>query len=109
MKLKALASKPVLLHIVLDDEKIIELYDEPIEFWMWDRQDIDVYLKIAQTKEDYNELLRLVKALILDDTGAPMLKENEILPMEVVTPLVAAVVKNLGNLKSQTSKTPVQS
>jgi hypothetical protein len=34
-----------------------------------------------------------------------MLKENEILPIEVVNPLVVAIMANLGNFKSQTTVT----
>ena len=103
MKLKEIASKPKLVKVVLDDEKIIELYDEPLEFWMWDRQELVVFLKIAQLKDDQIELMNIIRELILDETGKPMLEPGEIIPMNVLVPVSKAVVDQLGNFKSQTT------
>ena len=38
MKLKELATKPQLVKIVLDDEAIIKEYNEPLEFYVYDKQ-----------------------------------------------------------------------
>jgi len=103
MKLKEIASKPKLVKVVLDDEKIIELYDEPLEFWMWDRQELVVFLKMAQLKDDQIELMNIIRELILDETGKPMLEPGEIIPMNVLVPVSKAVVDQLGNFKSQTT------
>jgi hypothetical protein len=105
MKLKEIAAKPKLIKVVLDDEKIIELYDEPLEFWMWDRQELVVFLRMAQIKDDQAELMMIIRELILDETGVPMLEPNEILPIEVLLPLSTAVVDQLGNFKSRTTVT----
>jgi len=105
MKLSQIAKTQKLVKIVLDDEAIIALYDEPVEFWMWDRQDVPVFLKMAQLKDSEVDIMNLLKELILDEKAQPMLKENEILPIEVVNPLVVAIMANLGNFKSQTTVT----
>ena len=105
MKLNQIAKKQTLIKIVLDDEPIVELYGEPVEFWMWDRQDVPVFLKMAQLKNDEAAIMNLIREIILDDTAKPMLKENEVLPIEVVTPLVTAILKHLGNSKSQITVT----
>jgi hypothetical protein len=103
MKLKDLAAKPKLVKVVLDDAKIIELYDEPVEFWMWDRQDLMVYIKLSALSQDRTQLMDLIRELILDETGKPMLEPNEIVPIEILVPLATSVVNHLGNLKSQTT------
>jgi hypothetical protein len=105
MKLNQIAKKQTLVKVILDDEAIVALYDEPVEFWMWDRQDVPVFLKMAQLKDNESEIMNLLKELILDENAKPMLKENEILPIEVLKPLVVAIMARLGNFKSQTTVT----
>lgn len=105
MKLNKLAKAQKLEKVVLDDETIIELYGEPVEFWMWDRHDVPVFLKMANLKDNENEIMNLLRDLILDENAKPMLKTNEILPIEIVNSLVTAILNNLGNLKSRTIAT----
>ena len=109
MKLSDLAAKPQLEKIVLDNEEIISLYDEPLEFWMWDRQDMPTFLKLVQIKDDQLGLYNLLKDVVLDETGKPMLRDGEILPMEVMAAVIQGVVDRLGNLKPQTTTTKVPS
>jgi hypothetical protein len=103
MKLKEISTKPKLIKVVLDNEKILQLYDEPLEFWMWDRQELVVFLKMAQLKDDHIELMNIIRELILDETGLPMLEPGEIIPMDILVPVSKAVVDHLGNSKSQTT------
>lgn len=103
MQLKQLAAKPKLNLISLDSEQIISLYGEPLEFYMWDRQDIPTFLKIVQMKEDKLELFNLLKTVVLDETGKPILNDGEMLPLEVMIAVIEGVVKNLGNSKPQTT------
>jgi hypothetical protein len=105
MKLSEIAKKQILIKITLDNEEIIKLYDEPVEFWMWDRQDVPVFLKMAQLKNDEVAIMNIIREIILDEKAQPMLKENEVLPIEIVTPLVTAILAHLGNWKSQTTVT----
>lgn len=109
MKLSQIAKTQILMKIVLDDEPIINLYGEPVEFWMWDRQDVPVFLKMAQLKNDEVAIMNLIREIILDENAQPMLKPNEILPIEVVTPLVTSILGHLGNFKSQITVTSAQS
>lgn len=105
MKLNQIAKKQTLIKVVLEDEKVVELYGEPVEFWMWDRQDVPVFLKMAQLKKNETEIMNLLREIILDEGGKPMLRENEVLPIEVVNPLVMAIMNHLGNFKSQITVT----
>lgn len=102
MQLKELAAKPKLNKITLDTDHIQSLYGEPLEFYMWDRQDIPTFLKIIQMKEDNLAIFNLLKDIVLDDQGLPVLTEGEMLPMEVMVAVIEGVVKNLGNSQPQT-------
>ena len=53
MKLTQLAIKPQLIKITLDDSALTEKYSggEPIEFWTWDRQPMNTFLKLANQQE----------------------------------------------------------
>lgn len=102
MQLKELAAKPKLNKVVIDTDNIISLYGEPLEFYMWDRQDIPTFLKIVQMKEDKLELFNLLKDVVLDEAGTPVLQDGEMLPLEVMVAVIEGVVKNLGNSKPQT-------
>jgi hypothetical protein len=43
MKLAELAKKPQLIKIELDDKVIVERYGEAVEFWIYDRYDMETY------------------------------------------------------------------
>ena len=97
MKLTQLAAKPQLVKITIEDLEIVKEYGEPIEFWIWDRQPMDKYIKLAQLKsENLPELIDTVKEMILDDTGQPILRDEMMLPTTVLTRVIARVVETLG-------------
>jgi hypothetical protein len=102
MQLKELAAKPKLNKVTLDTDNIVSLYGEPLEFYMWDRQDVPTFLKIVQMKEDKLAIFNLLKDVVLDDQGNPVLEDGEMLPMEVMVAVIEGVVKNLGNSQPQT-------
>lgn len=105
MKLSQLASKPQLQKIILDDEATVKEYGEAIEFWVYDRQDMDTYMKMATLKDnDFSEITGLVKDMILDDKGEPILNGERQLPVALMIKVVERVVQNLGNVISQTMK-----
>ena len=105
MNLSQLASKPQLQKIILDDEATVKEYGEAIEFWVYDRQDMDTYMKMATLKDnDFGQITGLVKDMILDDKGAPILDGERQLPVALMIKVVERVVQNLGNVISQTMK-----
>lgn len=103
MELKALAAKPQLVKVEVNSEPVVAAYGESLEFWMWDRQDIPTYLKLAQLKEDRTAIFNIVKDVVLDKDGQPVLQDGEMLPIEIMIPVLEAAVKQLGN------KTPLTS
>lgn len=105
MKLQQLAAKPNLVKILIDDEDTVKTYGETVEFYVYDRQDLDVYMKIATVdSKNFSEIAKTINNLILDDKGKPILEEGMILPIDLTTKVVEKVIDMLGNTKTQTSK-----
>ena len=102
MKLKDLAKKPTLVKVTVDTDNIIKMYGEPLEFWMWDRQDLPTFLQLASLKDNPVELFKLIKDLVLDEDGSKVLGD-EMLPVEIMVPVIEAAVKNITNFTPQTS------
>ena len=97
MKLTQIAAKPKLVKIELNDEDIIKEYNEPLEFWIYDRQPMSKFIKLANSgNENYEELVNIVEALVLDEQGTPIIKDGVLLPTMIMTKVVTKVVDVLG-------------
>lgn len=97
MKLTQLAAKPQLVRIELNDEEIIKEFGEPLEFWIWDRQPLDKFVRMAQMKgEDMSELIIAVNDMVLDELGQPVVKDGLVLPTNIMTRVISRVVETLG-------------
>ncbi len=104
MNIKQLAKKPQLKKVTIDTDFIVQAYGEPLEFWMYDRFDIPVWMKISSLKDDQSELFNLLREVIRDEMGNPVLGAGEMLPIEIIHEVVRGIVSNLGNLQAQTSE-----
>lgn len=104
MQLKELAKKPKLELVTVDTPAIVEAYGEPLEFYMMDRQDLPTYLKLAQIKDNQEEIFNIVKDIVLDDKGKRVLSDGELLPVDIMVPVLEAAIQRLGNMKPQTSE-----
>jgi hypothetical protein len=97
MKLNQLASKPQLTKVVLDDQEIVKEYGEPIEFYTWDRQPLDVFLRLANSSSvDVGNMIGIVKTLILDEKGVEIINNEQMLPAPVLIKAIAKIVESLG-------------
>ena len=97
LKLTQLASKPQLIKVTIDKPEIVDVYGDELEFWIWDRQPIDQFIKMATTGADnYGEMIRMVNDLILNEDGTKVIKEGEALPNDVMITVIGAVVDRLG-------------
>ena len=93
MKLTQLAAKPQLVKIELNDEDVIKEFGEPLEFWIWDRQSMDKYIRLAQMKgENMIELIEAVNEMVLDEEGNPIVKDGLVLPTNLMTKVIGRVV-----------------
>ena len=97
MKLSQLTSKPQLIDIHIDDEETIKEFGEAIEFWTWDRQPMDVFMKLANASgNDTTGIIGIVRTLILDEKGKEILKDDEMLPTHILMKAIAKVTELLG-------------
>lgn len=97
LKLTQLASKPQLIKLTVDHKELVDRYGDELEFWIWDRQPIDQFIKMATTGADnYGDMIRMVNDLILDEEGNKVIKEGEALPNDVMVAVIGTVVERLG-------------
>lgn len=97
MKLSQLAAKPTLIPFVLDDADTVKEFGEPVEFYSWDRQPLDVFMKLANAdQQNIAEMIGLVKTLILDEEGKEIIKGDNMLPSSLLIKVIGKVVEKLG-------------
>jgi hypothetical protein len=97
MKLSEIAKKPKLTKIVLDKEEIVKEYGEPLEFFIYDRQPLEVFGRLANAeKENFSDVANLMKDLILDEEGNPVMSEDKQLPFDILVATMGEVSQYLG-------------
>ena len=97
MKLKELAQKPQLVELLIDDETLVEKYGDTLQFFVQDRLPIELYTKLASVKgDDAGQMYNVIKDLILDEDGLPVMIDGNMLPMDVMTEAVMKVTERLG-------------
>ena len=97
MKLERLASKPQLTKLTIDNPDIVETYGEELEFYVWDRLDMATYTKLAGIDQsDVTVMYAALRDMILDADGKPVMTDELVLPMDVMTAAVEKVVARLG-------------
>lgn len=98
MKLSQLAAKPQLIKLMLDDKDTIKEHGEAIEFWTWDRQPLDVFMKLASgaNNKDPQSMIGIVRTLILDEEGKEIINGDVMLPSNVLLKVITKVVDLLG-------------
>jgi hypothetical protein len=64
---------------------------------MYDRQPIEQFIKIATMKDqNYDDMINIVKDMILNEAGEPVIQPGTNLPMDVFSKVIAKVVESLG-------------
>lgn len=97
MKITQLAKKPQLIEIKITDEQIVKEFGEPIEFYTYDRQPLDVFMKLATaTQSGGSDVINIVKDLILDENGNKVLIDDNALPISVMIKAVEVITEALG-------------
>jgi hypothetical protein len=97
MKLTQLAKAPQLIRIELDDEDIRKEYNDSLEFWIYDRQPLDQFIKLATAKQDdIGSMIEMINGMILDENGERVIKDNLTLPSDVILKVVNKVTETLG-------------
>jgi len=97
MKLSQLTAKPQLIEVTLDDESIVKEFGEAITFYTWDRQPMDIFMKLASaTTSDTMNIINIVRTLILDEKGKEILTDEAMLPTHVLMKAISKVTELLG-------------
>jgi len=97
MNLSQLTAKPQLILVKLDDEETLKEYKEAIEFYTWDRQPMDIFMRLASaTQENTGNIIEIVKTLILDEKGNPILTNDVMLPTNILMRAITKVTEMLG-------------
>ena len=97
MKLSQLSAKPQLVEVTIDDEATVTEYGESITFFTWDRQPMEVFMKMASLEQsNVGTILDVVKTLILDDKGKEILNDGNMLPTDLLMKAVGKVTDMLG-------------
>ena len=97
MKLSQLAAKPALIKITLDDESLVKEHGEPIDFWTWDRQPLEVFMKLASAQgTDMAGIIDVVRTLILDEDGKQIIAGDTMLPSNVLIQAIGKITETLG-------------
>jgi len=97
LKLTQLAAKPSLVRIELDDEEIKEKYGDSLEFWVWDRQPMNMFVKLATVHQNnFGEMVELVNSMVLDEEGNQIAKDELVFPTDVMMKIINKVVETLG-------------
>lgn len=97
MQLEQLAVQPKLTKLTISEPKIVEKYGEELEFYVYDRQKLDVFAKMASITEDNAmQYSTLLTDLILNDKGEPVMSEDKILPIDVLTEAIKLIGDMLG-------------
>jgi hypothetical protein len=98
-KLTELAVAPQLIAVALDDEETIEEFGDSLEFYVYDRQPIEKFLKFAgKTADESNmgEIIEFAKEMILDENGVKVMVEDKLLPTGIMTKAITKVMETLG-------------
>jgi hypothetical protein len=97
MKLSQITSEPKLIEIVLDDEDTVKQYGEAITFHTYDRQPMDIFMRLANVdQKNTGDLISIVKTLILDEEGKQILNDKNMLPTGILMKAIAKVTEQLG-------------
>jgi hypothetical protein len=97
MNLKQLAAKPQLIKINIDNEEIVKEYGDSLDFYTWDRQPLDTFLKVA-TSEDksFASMAGVLKDMVLNEDGTPAIEDGYVLPPKVMIAVFTKMVEVLG-------------
>lgn len=97
MKLSNLAKAPELIKVTIDDKEIVEQYGEPLDFYTLDRQPMDTFLKFAAgDRNDFTQMAQVLKEMIMDEEGKPVIQEGVMLPSKVMVAAFTKLVEQLG-------------
>jgi hypothetical protein len=103
MKLTELVAEPKLVKVVISDAGIVEKYGNTVDFWTYDRINMNTFMKFAQLGDvqgssDIGSMMDLISDLILDENGNKMLVGNKTLPLDIQVAAANALTEFMGKM-----------
>ena len=97
--------KPTLTEITIDDADIVASYGDTVSFYMYDHLDIKTYFEFfkAQSSGDTEQILNIVKTIILDKDAKPVIHDNQQLPIDLFASAVNKISLQLGKSATRNS------
>lgn len=108
MDIKKLAKKPTLTKLDISDDDIVAIYGDTVTFYMIDQFDINTYFNFyrLQQGEDGDLLNELLRKLILDADGKPVLEKDEVFPVNLTLAILVRINEFLGKSNAKDTSTP---
>lgn len=98
MQLSEISKAPQLISISIDDEQTVADFGEAVEFFTYDRQPLESFLKLATAKQDDPAaMIKAIRPLILDKEGKQIITGDKTIPSSLLMKVVAKLVDRLGN------------
>ena len=81
----------------MDDVDTMAEHNEAVEFYTWDRQPLDTFMKLAQANQaDTASMIGIVRTLILDESGKQIISDDNMLPTPLLLRAIQKIVELLG-------------
>jgi len=97
MNLKDLAAKPQLIKLTIDDADIVAQYGDSLDFYTWDRQPMDTFLKVAASPDrSFAVMAEVLKDMVMNEDGSPAIEDGYVLPPKVMIAVFTKMVEVLG-------------
>lgn len=105
MNIKDFASKPELIEVILDDKELVEKYGEPITFYTFNIVRMSTYFDFfsARSNNEFAQLDKIMKNMILDKNGNRVLADDEDLPIDIAAQAINKIGEILGKPQSKAS------
>jgi hypothetical protein len=105
MNIKEFASKPELMEVTLDNADLIEKYGEPITFYTYNIVRMSTYFDFfnARSNNEFSNLDKMMKSMILDKDGKQVLGDDEDLPIDIAAATINKIGEILGKSQSKAS------
>jgi hypothetical protein len=105
MNIKQFASKPELVEIVIDDKDLVEKYGEPITFHTYNIVRMSTYFDFfnARSNNEFSNLDKMMKSMILNSEGNRVLADDEDLPIDIAAAVINKIGEILGKPQSKAS------
>ena len=105
MNIKEFASKPTLIEVVIDNTDIVEKYGETIKFHTFDIVSLSTYFDFYNSRNngEFVNLEKLIRKLVLDEKGKPVLADDEDLPVDIAAEAISKIGDIMGKSQRKTS------